>query len=83
MRFIVGILLTYTCGCTDLIPKYRYMDCVQITEGFYKGSAGYVTNWYYTKDLYIVHSYRSSDVYDEIKPESLILVANCEFEKGK
>lgn len=78
MKLIITLILLIS-GCTNPVPKYRYLDCVQITDGFYKGSMGYITDWYYTKDLYIVKSYQSSSVYDKILPDYLDLIIDCNF----
>lgn len=43
-KYMFLLLISLTCMASE--PKFRYMDCVRIKEGFYKDCRGKVINYY-------------------------------------
>jgi len=44
--FKYAFLLLISLTCLASQPKFHYLDCVRINDGFYKGCTGKVTEFY-------------------------------------
>ena len=43
LKYFALLLISFTCVASE--PKFHFMDCVNITQGFYGGCKGSVTSF--------------------------------------